>query len=306
MALPQPGIFAVGTFSHAYVELDLTADADPAAPSAVLADVAERETTMGATNLVVGVRPEVWARGLARHAARRADRLRGRPWSDPTASRCPPPSTTWRCGSRGVVRRGLRRDDRRDLRSWRRTPTSRSELERLGLPPRPRPHRLRGRHREPDARRARPHSRRCRTARPARAARCCCSSSGHDDSGVDGAPDAGAGAGRSGGPSRTASSSTPSRRPRTRPAPTRTTSATCCAATRRTARSATTARCSSASPAAGRRSHTMLESMAGVDGPRDALTRYTTPLTGRLLLGAGHVRPGRVRDARVIATAGRR
>ncbi len=26
--------------------------------------------------------------------------------------------------------------------------------------------------------------------------------------------------------------------------------------------------------------HTMLESMAGVDGPRDALTRYTTPLTG--------------------------
>ena len=62
MALPQPGIFAVGTSSHAYVELDLTAAADPAAAVGVLADLAERETTMGATNLVVGVRPEVWAR----------------------------------------------------------------------------------------------------------------------------------------------------------------------------------------------------------------------------------------------------
>ena len=68
MALPQPGIFAVGTSSHAYVELDLTGIADPAAAVGVLADLAERETTMGATNLVVGVRPEVWARRLSRHA----------------------------------------------------------------------------------------------------------------------------------------------------------------------------------------------------------------------------------------------
>ena len=62
MALPQPGIFAVGTSSHGYVELDLSPDADPAAAVSVLADLAERETTMGATNLVVGVRPELWAR----------------------------------------------------------------------------------------------------------------------------------------------------------------------------------------------------------------------------------------------------
>ena len=64
MVLPQPGIFAVGTSSHAYVELDLVADADPVAAITGLADLAERETTMGATNLVVGVRPEVWARVL--------------------------------------------------------------------------------------------------------------------------------------------------------------------------------------------------------------------------------------------------
>jgi putative iron-dependent peroxidase len=62
MVLPQPGIFAVGTSSHAYIELDLVADADPIAAVTVLADLAERETTMGATNLVVGVRPEIWAR----------------------------------------------------------------------------------------------------------------------------------------------------------------------------------------------------------------------------------------------------
>ena len=31
MILPQPGIFAVGTSSHAYLELDLLVDADPVA-----------------------------------------------------------------------------------------------------------------------------------------------------------------------------------------------------------------------------------------------------------------------------------
>ena len=61
MAFPQPGIFAVGTAAHGYVELDLVADADHSQAVTVLAGLAERETTMGATNLVVGVRPELWA-----------------------------------------------------------------------------------------------------------------------------------------------------------------------------------------------------------------------------------------------------
>src|SRR4051812_10116814 len=60
MGLPQPGIFAVGTTAHGYVELDLVADADRRWVT-VLADLAERETTMGATNVVVAVRPELWA-----------------------------------------------------------------------------------------------------------------------------------------------------------------------------------------------------------------------------------------------------
>ncbi len=61
MALPQPGIFAVGTSAHGYVELDLLPGADVRASVETLAGLAERETTMGQTNLVVGVRPELWA-----------------------------------------------------------------------------------------------------------------------------------------------------------------------------------------------------------------------------------------------------
>jgi putative iron-dependent peroxidase len=60
MGLPQPGIFAVGTTAHGYLELDVMAGADRGWV-AVLADLVERESTMGATNVVVGVRPELWA-----------------------------------------------------------------------------------------------------------------------------------------------------------------------------------------------------------------------------------------------------
>lgn len=59
--LPQTGIFAVGLTSHGWAELDLVPGVDASDVLGVLADLAERETTMGATNLVVAVRPEVWA-----------------------------------------------------------------------------------------------------------------------------------------------------------------------------------------------------------------------------------------------------
>src|SRR4051812_48800793 len=49
MGLPQPGILAVGTTAHGYVELDLAAGADRGWVT-VLADLAERETTMGANH----------------------------------------------------------------------------------------------------------------------------------------------------------------------------------------------------------------------------------------------------------------
>src|SRR5215471_14675640 len=57
MAAPQSGIFALGTASHAYLELDATGDGLVSA----VASLREPRTTMGGVNLVVGFRPELWA-----------------------------------------------------------------------------------------------------------------------------------------------------------------------------------------------------------------------------------------------------
>jgi porphyrinogen peroxidase len=58
MASPQTGIFALGTASHAYLELD--ALDDPAAIVTAVASLREPRTTMGGVNLVAGFRPELW------------------------------------------------------------------------------------------------------------------------------------------------------------------------------------------------------------------------------------------------------
>jgi putative iron-dependent peroxidase len=58
MGSPQTGIFALGTASHAYLELDATGDA--AALVAAVASLREPRTTMGGVNLVAGFRPELW------------------------------------------------------------------------------------------------------------------------------------------------------------------------------------------------------------------------------------------------------
>ena len=66
-----------------------------------------------------------------------------------------------------------------------------------------------------------------------------------------------------------------------RTAPTRSASATSSGATCRTGRSPTTGRCSSASPRRSGRSPTCSRAWPGSsNGKRDALTRFTTPLTG--------------------------
>jgi putative iron-dependent peroxidase len=61
MPTPQTGIFALGTMSHVYLELDLV----PAHPAVDLvravAGLREPRTTIGGVNLVVGFRPELWA-----------------------------------------------------------------------------------------------------------------------------------------------------------------------------------------------------------------------------------------------------
>ena len=57
---PQPGIFGLGTASHAYLELALRPGTDPVALIAGIADLREPRTTIGGVNLVAGFRPELW------------------------------------------------------------------------------------------------------------------------------------------------------------------------------------------------------------------------------------------------------
>jgi porphyrinogen peroxidase len=62
MALPQTGIFALGTASHAYLELDLAPGVNAADAVKAIAGLREPRTTIGGVNLVTGFRPELWAR----------------------------------------------------------------------------------------------------------------------------------------------------------------------------------------------------------------------------------------------------
>jgi putative iron-dependent peroxidase len=57
---PQTGIFALGTASHAYLELDALEEAAPADLACAVAALREPRTTMGGVNLVAGFRPELW------------------------------------------------------------------------------------------------------------------------------------------------------------------------------------------------------------------------------------------------------
>ena len=65
---PQPGIFALGTPEHCYLELDLRADAAPEDLVRAVAGLAGPLSTTGGVNLVAGFRPELWA-GVAPDAA---------------------------------------------------------------------------------------------------------------------------------------------------------------------------------------------------------------------------------------------
>ncbi|MCA9877915.1 MAG: Dyp-type peroxidase [Thermomicrobiales bacterium] len=64
MITGQIGIFALGTGSSVYLELDLRAGSTPLQLVQALASIREPRTTVGGVNLVSGFRPELW-RGLA-------------------------------------------------------------------------------------------------------------------------------------------------------------------------------------------------------------------------------------------------
>jgi porphyrinogen peroxidase len=60
MRTPQGGIFALGTASHAYLEFDALPVARAGDVVAAIASLREPRTTMGGVNLVTGFRPELW------------------------------------------------------------------------------------------------------------------------------------------------------------------------------------------------------------------------------------------------------
>jgi putative iron-dependent peroxidase len=62
VATAQLGIFALGTVEHFYVELDLVPGGDPSALVRGLAALVGPGTTVRGVNVVVGVRPSIWAR----------------------------------------------------------------------------------------------------------------------------------------------------------------------------------------------------------------------------------------------------
>src|SRR6266705_2127166 len=60
MSTPQSGIFALGTASHAYLELDARERGAARELVSAVASLREPRTTMGGVNLVAGFRPELW------------------------------------------------------------------------------------------------------------------------------------------------------------------------------------------------------------------------------------------------------
>ena len=61
MATAQFGIFAIGTSAHCYLEFELRPGAEPLALARAVADLDEPHSTVGGANLVVGLRPSLWA-----------------------------------------------------------------------------------------------------------------------------------------------------------------------------------------------------------------------------------------------------
>ncbi len=62
MRVAQSGIFALGTGSHSYLEFDLRERADPLALVQSIANLREPSTTTGGVNLVAAFRPSLWRR----------------------------------------------------------------------------------------------------------------------------------------------------------------------------------------------------------------------------------------------------
>lgn len=64
MRTPQGGLFALGTASHAYLEFDVRDGRKGSDLLAAISSLREPRTTMGGVNLVAGFRPELWSKAV--------------------------------------------------------------------------------------------------------------------------------------------------------------------------------------------------------------------------------------------------
>lgn len=60
MYTPQAGIFALGTSSHAYLEFDILNPKKSSEFASTISSIREPRTTTGGVNFVIGFRPELW------------------------------------------------------------------------------------------------------------------------------------------------------------------------------------------------------------------------------------------------------
>ncbi len=60
MYTPQAGIFALGTSSHAYLEFDILGESKRKDFASAICTIREPRTTTGGVNFVIGFRPELW------------------------------------------------------------------------------------------------------------------------------------------------------------------------------------------------------------------------------------------------------
>ncbi len=67
MKTPQAGIFALGTASHTYLEFDVLSQRYGEKLVAAICSLREPRTTIGGVNLVVGFRPELWQKVAPDH-----------------------------------------------------------------------------------------------------------------------------------------------------------------------------------------------------------------------------------------------
>ena len=68
MRTPQSGIFALGTASHAYLEFDVSPGRKAEELVGTISSLHEPRTTMGGVNLVAGFRPELWSKAAPEDA----------------------------------------------------------------------------------------------------------------------------------------------------------------------------------------------------------------------------------------------